>query len=62
MNLKTCLGTGGTVEPDHLDMSVGGNALLGAGYSVDGQALFFSVTSGLITVQSSHQPAKDRTK
>lgn len=54
--------TGGIEEPDQLDMSVGGNALLGAGYSGDGQALFFSVTSGMITVQPSHQPAKEQKK
>ena len=42
--------------------SNGGNALLGAGYSVDGQGLFFSVTHGMITIQPSHQPAKDKSK
>lgn len=46
-------------EPDILDLSACGNAVLGAGYSFDGQALFFSVASGMITIQPSHQPSKD---
>ncbi len=54
--------TGGIEEPDQLDLSSGGNSLLGAGYSVDGQALFFSMASGLITIQPSQQPLKDRSK
>ena len=49
-------------EPDQLDLSAGGNAVLGAGYSFDGQALFFSVASGMITIQPSHQPSKDTSK
>ena len=49
-------------EPDQLDLSSGGNAVLGAGYSIDGQALFFSVASGMITIQPSHQPSKDTSK
>ena len=56
------LGSGGIQEIDQLDIGSGGNALLGAGYSHDGQALFFSVASGMITIQPSNQPIKNRSK
>ena len=55
-------GTGSIEEPDQLDLSAGGNAVLGAGYSLDGKALFFSVASGMITIQPSHQPSNDTSK
>ena len=56
----TC--TNSTEEPEELDFTIGGNAILGAGYSIDGQGLFFSVTHGMITIQPSHQPAKEKSK
>jgi hypothetical protein len=49
-------------EVEQLDFGNGGNAILGAGYSSDGHALFFSVTHGMITIQPSHQPALDKSK
>ena len=50
------------VEIDQLDFSHGGNNVLGAGYSCDGQGLLFSVASGMITIQPSHQPSRDKSK
>ena len=50
------------VDIDQLDFSHGGNNILGAGYSCDGQGLLFSVASGMITVQPSHQPSRDKSK
>ena len=44
-----------------LIFSNGGNAILGSGYSIDGQGLLFSVTHGMITIQPSHQPPKEKT-
>ena len=38
-------------EPDDIDLGVGGNAVLGTGYSGDnGQALLFSLIHGLVTL------------
>lgn len=54
--------SGSTEEPEQLDFSNGGNAILGAGYSSEGQALLFSVTHGMISIQPSHQPAKEKSK
>lgn len=58
--LCTQVGTSSDPDPDQLDFGSGGNAILGAGHSCDGQGLFFSVTHGMVTIQPSHQPQHEQ--
>ena len=56
------IGSGNTEEVEQLDFGSNGNSILGAGYSADGQPLFFSVLYGMITIQPSHQPQMNKSK